>query len=88
MNQEESDVVEVAFGFRKFIMMLLLFLVAIVFTLKGYISGSNFVDLMKGTMISFFAANGFEHASLTVRQYFKSNSNTPPTPTQGGPSGS
>lgn len=88
MDQNERDIAQLTFGFRDLIMMFLLFVVAIVFTTKGYLTGANFTDLMKTTMISFFATKGWEHASLTARQYFNGNSNTPPTPPQGGPSGS
>lgn len=74
MKQAMADFVEVVFGFRKFILMVFILLVSIIFRIKGQISGQEFVDLLKNTVLGFFAANGFEHASLTVQEYFKAKS--------------
>lgn len=71
MDEKESDIVEVLFGFRKLILMLILVGISISFRLTGFLDGQQFVDLMKATTLGFFTANGFEHASLTVRDYMK-----------------
>jgi hypothetical protein len=52
--------------------MLSLILLAAIFRVKGYISGDNMVDLLKGTVIAFFSANGLEHITTTVKEYINS----------------
>ena len=49
--------------------MMALFAVGIVFRCHGFLSGAEFVDLLKSTTISFFAANGAEHILTTVQSY-------------------
>jgi hypothetical protein len=56
-------------GLRKTMVMLSLILLGAVFRVKGYISGDNMVDLLKGTVIAFFSANGLEHITTTVKEY-------------------
>jgi hypothetical protein len=73
MQEKIAEIINVVFGFRKFILMILLFGVGVIFRLKGYVDGGQFVDLMKNTTISFFAANGFEHLTTTVREYIAAN---------------
>lgn len=72
MRRKIAELIEIVFGFRKFILMILLFLVGIVFRIKSLLSGSEFVDLLKSTTISFFAANGVEHLMSTVKEYVNS----------------
>ena len=59
-------------GLRKTMVMLSLILLAAVFRVKGYIDGNNMVDLLKGTVIAFFSANGLEHITTTVKEYVNS----------------
>lgn len=59
-------------GLRKTMVMLSLILLAAVFRIKGYIDGNNMVDLLKGTVIAFFSANGLEHITTTVKEYVNS----------------
>jgi hypothetical protein len=73
MQEKIAELINVVFGFRKFILMVLLFGVGVIFRLKGYVDGGQFVDLMKNTTIAFFAANGFEHLTTTVREYIAAN---------------
>jgi len=73
MQEKVAELINIVFGFRKFILMLLLFSIGVVFRLKNYIDGSQFVDLMKNTAIAFFTANGFEHLTTMVREYVASN---------------
>jgi hypothetical protein len=56
-------------GLRKTMVMLSLILLGAIFRVKGYISGDNMVDLLKGTVIAFFSANGLEHITTTVKEY-------------------
>ena len=67
MKQKMAEWFNLIFGFRKFILMLLIFVLGIIFRIKGLLDGNQFVDLLKGTTISFFAANGVEHIVNTVQ---------------------
>jgi hypothetical protein len=69
MKQKLVDLINVIFGFRKFLAWVALFLVAIIFRLKAYIDGGQFVDLMKSTFMGFVAGNGVEHIMTTVKEY-------------------
>jgi hypothetical protein len=66
--------------------MIALFAVGIIFRCHGYLSGSEFVDLLKSTTISFFAANGMEHVLTTVQSYMnnKGKTSTQPAPDADG----
>ena len=79
MTQGLSDFLDVLFGYRKFLIMFALLSIAVFFRLKGYIDGSNFVDLMKATTLSFFAANGFEHMGNVTKTYLESKGLTDPS---------
>jgi hypothetical protein len=72
MDENEVEWFSLIFGYRKTIVMALLILLAIIFRIKGYIDGGQLVDLLKNTTLAFFGANGFEHLTLTVRQYINS----------------
>jgi hypothetical protein len=67
MKQKIAEWINIIFGFRKFMAWLALFLVGIIFRLKGLVSGAEFVDLIKGTFLGFVAANGVEHIMTTVK---------------------
>lgn len=41
--------------------MLAICIIAMVFRVKGFINGSDMVDLLKDTTLGFFGANGVEH---------------------------
>jgi|SRR5581483_751492 len=69
MKQKIADWINVVYGFRKFIAWLALFVVAVVFRLKGLIEGSQFVDLQKSIFMGFVAGNGVEHIMTTVKEY-------------------
>jgi hypothetical protein len=69
MKEKVAEFINVIFGFRKFIIMLLAMLIAIIFRMKGLINGENMVDLLKATIISFFGANGVEHIMAVVKDY-------------------
>lgn len=69
MRQKIAEIIDLFFGFRKFILMSMLFAIAIVFRLYNQINGTEFVDLLKNTAIAFFATNGLEHITTTVREY-------------------
>lgn len=77
MKQKIAEWINIIFGFRKFMAWLALFLVAIVFRVKGLIVGAEFVDLIKGTFLGFVAANGVEHIMTNIKDVMSSK-NAPP----------
>lgn len=70
MRQRLAELIDIIYGFRKFIAFLLLFAVSIIFRLTNHIDGGQFVDLMKNTALAFFAANGIEHFTDMAKGYF------------------
>ena len=60
-------------GLRKTVVMGILIVLAVVFRIKGLISGDNMVQLLQGTTIAFFTANGLEHMTSTVKEYIGAN---------------
>lgn len=65
------DLIEFLNGFRKFIIMLILIIIAVVFLIAGYLTGAEAVDLLKGTAIAFFSFNGLEHLTNAVKEWIK-----------------
>jgi len=59
-------------GIRKTLVMVALITISVWFRLKGYMSGDNVTDLLKGTALGFFAANGIEHVGTTIKEYINS----------------
>jgi hypothetical protein len=76
MRQKIAELINIIFGFRKFILMMVLYIVGIVFRIEGLISGDNMVDLFKSTTIAFMGANGVEHLVETVKSYMDSKNQT------------
>ena len=72
MKQKIAEWINIIFGFRKFLAWLALFLVGIVFRIKGLIAGPEFVDLIKGTFLGFVAANGVEHIMTNIKGIMES----------------
>ena len=72
MNQKLTEFFNLFVGLRKTIAWFSLMSVAIIFRLKGYIEGAQFVDLAKNTFLGFVAGNMSEHMTTTVRQYLNS----------------
>ena len=66
-----KNVLMAFYGYRKFSIMVVLILVGIVFRVMGYINGSEFVDLIKGTGIAFMSCNLGEHLLNTAKSYMK-----------------
>lgn len=69
MQQKIAELINIIFGFRKFLLMLVLYLVGIIFRVKGLVDGAEMVDLFKTTTIAFMGANGVEHIVTTVKSY-------------------
>ncbi len=72
MGQKLAEFLNVVFGFRKLIIMVMLFGVGIIFRLMNLINGTEFVNLLNSTSVAFFAANGLEHITTTVKEYINS----------------
>lgn len=69
MRQKLAELIDIIYGFRKFIAFLLLFVISIVFRVQDLINGQQFVDLMKDVALAFFAANGIEHFTDMAKGY-------------------
>lgn len=69
MKQKLAEFIDVLMGFRKFIALMLVLLISVVFRAKGLIDGQNFTDLIKNCFISFTAANGVEHFTSMAKEY-------------------
>jgi hypothetical protein len=74
MRQKIAEIINVIFGFRKFLLMLLVFLVAVVFRVANLINGSEMVDLLKSTTLAFMGANGVEHVVAAAKDYMSAKS--------------
>jgi hypothetical protein len=72
LRQKLAELIDIIYGFRKFIAFLLLFFVAILFRYQNLVDGGQFVDLMKNVALAFFAANGIEHFTEAAKGYFAS----------------
>lgn len=71
MSFKLIDFVALLSGFRKFTIMMLLIIVGSTFRVMGYINGLEFVDLLKGAAVAFFAINGIEHMTGAVQEWIK-----------------
>lgn len=56
-------------GLRKSIVMILLMIIGVIFRVKGFLDGAQFVDLFKATVISYFGANSVEHFSSMIKDH-------------------
>jgi hypothetical protein len=72
MKRIVAEWINLLFGLRKFFLMLVLYIVGIIFRIKGLINGSEMVDLFKATTVSFFAVNAGEHALATIKAHIAS----------------
>lgn len=59
-------------GFRKFIVMVVLIIVGIVFRVADLLNGAEFVNLLSGTVIAFFSANTVEHFTSIAKDWIAS----------------
>lgn len=73
MKQKIAEIINIIFGFRKFLLMLMLYLIGIVFRIKGFVNGAEMVDLFKTTTLAFMGANGVEHIVTCVKEYNAGN---------------
>lgn len=83
MKQRLAELVNIIFGFRKFLILLALYLIAIIFRVNGLISGDEMVRLIEPTTIAFLGANGVEHIVSAVKDHYAakdSGGDDPATP--------
>lgn len=72
MKQKLAEFINVIFGLRKFILILLVCVIAVIFRIKGLIDGAEMVDLLKTTTICFLGASGVDHIVSSVRNHYSS----------------
>ncbi len=72
MKQKWLDFLNIIQGLRKTLVMFLLMIIGVWFRLKGYLSGDNFTDLLRATVIAYFGANSVEHFTSMVQQHLVS----------------
>lgn len=70
-----TDTLQFLNGFRKFSVIVLLLITAVIFRITEQINGAEFVDLMKGTVVAYMAFNGIEHMSKSVIEFVKGKIN-------------
>ena len=56
-------------GFRKWSIMFCILVIGSIFLIKKYISGAQYIDLIVPTALGFFAINGLEHFTDTVKNW-------------------
>lgn len=75
MFQKIDEAVEILLGLRKFIVMMSLIIIGVVFRVKNYLAGEEFVELLKATSIAFMASNSIERIGETIKSYIDSKGN-------------
>lgn len=86
MQQKLADLINLIFGFRKFFIILALYVMAIVFRIKGFISGSEMVDLLKEATVVFLGANTAEHLINVAKDYVATKASPEAAPSEPSPS--
>jgi len=80
MRQTWDDFWELFQGMRKFLIMLIVFTIAVVFRCKDLVDGVQVVDLLKSITLAYLATNGVEHMTNAVQTHYAAKST--PTPVQ------
>jgi len=71
MPQWLKDVISFINGFRKFTVMVLLLVTGISFRVTDFITGSEFVELLRYTTVAYMGTNALEHMSKAVVEWVK-----------------
>lgn len=79
MKQKLIDFLNVFIDLQKALVMLLLIAIGIAFRFLNLVNGQEFVDLLKNTVIAFFAVQATQHIVATVNTYYN-NKNAPDEP--------
>lgn len=69
MKEKIAELYALLFGFRKFIVALMVLVVSIIFRVKSLLSGSEFVDLVKAVTLGFFGTNTVEGIVTVVKDH-------------------
>lgn len=69
MKEKIAEFYQLLFGFRKFIVALLVLVVSIVFRSKNLLNGVEFVDLAKSVTLGFFGTNTAEGIIAVVKDH-------------------
>jgi hypothetical protein len=72
MVQYIADFINSIQGLRKTLVMVGLMLMSCILRIKGYISGDNLSDMLKGTVVAFMAGNATEHITTAVKTFVDS----------------
>jgi len=69
MKEKVAEFIEILTGFRKFIICLLIFVISIVFRVKGLFSGSETEDLLKSVALGFMGTNSAEGLYKVISEH-------------------
>lgn len=69
MKQKIAELYALLFGFRKFLVALLVIVVSIIFRIKTLLNGVEFVDLVKAVTLGFFGTNTVEGIVTVVKDH-------------------
>lgn len=85
MKQKLIDFLNVFIDLQKALIMLLLIAIGITFRILNLVNGSEFVDLLKNTVIAFFAVQATQHIVASVNAYYVNKSASSDDTTVSGP---
>lgn len=74
MEQKIAEFFNVIFGFRKFLILLAIYAISVIFRIHNLLSGDEMVRLLEPTTIAFLGANGVEHIVSAVKDHYASKS--------------
>lgn len=74
ISQREKEDLNLLFTWRKTLLVSTLYMVGVVFRIKGLVDGAQFVDLIKNVTVAFLASNGLEYVTSSARTYFNNSS--------------
>ena len=69
MKEKFAELYQLLFGFRKFLVALLVLTVSIIFRVKSLLNGVEFVDLVKAVTLGFFGTNTAEGIITVVKDH-------------------
>ena len=69
MKEKIAEWLVVIQGFRKFLICLLTLVISVVFRTKSLLSGGEFVDLTKATVLAFMGTNSMEGLFAVVKDH-------------------
>lgn len=78
MKQRIADFINVIFGFRKFLILLAVYAIAVIFRINNLINGDELVRLMEPTTLAFLGANGIEHITSAVKDHYAAKAGDDP----------